>query len=156
MEYPRRDQPISTQLFDACTALMSDRVREIVESNPDLNLNEIRRHGRSLMTHCSSSSSQDILRFLLERGADPNLADSDGDTPLETAVWSEREDAVEILIQHGADPHVGGKGIDHLIVLAQNRAPDCLELLLRMKAEQQAVQMQRCTPPVNRTRPTRF
>jgi hypothetical protein len=49
------------------------------------------------------------LKEFLRLGADPNIAASDGTTPLHTALKKEYFDAFKILVQHGANPDVPGK-----------------------------------------------
>jgi hypothetical protein len=49
------------------------------------------------------------LKEFLRLGADPNIAASDGTTPLHTALKKEYFDAFKILAQHGANPDVPGK-----------------------------------------------
>ena len=41
---------------------------------------------------------------LLERGADPNIANAGGGTPLMTAAVKGRERVVRLLLERGADP----------------------------------------------------
>jgi ankyrin repeat protein len=50
------------------------------------------------------STHEDLAIFLLEQGADPNLADSIGRTPLHAAVETGKADLVDALLAHGADP----------------------------------------------------
>jgi Ankyrin repeats (3 copies) len=47
----------------------------------------------------------DALRFLLDRGANPNAGNGFGKTPLMYAVQYNQFEAVKILISHGADPN---------------------------------------------------
>jgi len=49
------------------------------------------------------------LKEFLRLGADPNIAASDGTTPLHTALKKEYVDAFKVLVQHGANPDVPGK-----------------------------------------------
>ena len=51
------------------------------------------------------SSHETLAIFLLERGADPDLADSIGRTPLHAAVETGKADLVTALLAHGADPN---------------------------------------------------
>ena len=45
----------------------------------------------------------EIMRWLLEAGADPNVRDRHGDTPLIEAAELGRYEAVELLLEHDAD-----------------------------------------------------
>jgi len=48
----------------------------------------------------------DVIRFLVESGADPNAAAAGGVTPLHRAVRNRCSAAVETLLRAGADPHL--------------------------------------------------
>ena len=45
----------------------------------------------------------DVLKLLLENGANPNIPDSDGVFPLYFAIGNENVEAVSLLLNHGAD-----------------------------------------------------
>ncbi|MDT7870756.1 MAG: ankyrin repeat domain-containing protein [Thermoproteus sp.] len=49
------------------------------------------------------------VRELLKKGADPNVQDEYGDTPLRWAAFNGHVDVVELLLEHGADPTVKDK-----------------------------------------------
>ena len=51
------------------------------------------------------STHEALALFLLERGADPNVPDSIGRTPLHAAVETGKADLVKALLEHGADPN---------------------------------------------------
>ncbi|MEE2636975.1 MAG: ankyrin repeat domain-containing protein [Acidobacteriota bacterium] len=51
------------------------------------------------------STHEDLARFFLEHGGDPNIPDSIGRTPLHAAVETGKVDLVEALLAHGADPN---------------------------------------------------
>jgi hypothetical protein len=46
------------------------------------------------------------VRFLLEHGADPNVQDKDGGTPLHFAVEGCHVDVARLLLDYGADPTI--------------------------------------------------
>jgi ankyrin repeat protein len=51
------------------------------------------------------STHEELAIFLLEEGADPNIPDSIGRTPLHAAVETGRAELVKALLTHGADPN---------------------------------------------------
>jgi ankyrin repeat protein len=57
---------------------------------------------RALDVSCLSGDAV-TTRLLLEHGADPNLRNKGGSTPLHDAASFDRLDAVKALVQHGAD-----------------------------------------------------
>jgi hypothetical protein len=48
----------------------------------------------------------EVIRYLIESGADPNAPAAGGVTPLHRAVRNRCSAAVETLLQAGADPHL--------------------------------------------------
>ena len=51
------------------------------------------------------AAAHDVVQLLLDRGADPNKANNDGWTPLHLAVYKGRKEAVELLLEGGAEPN---------------------------------------------------
>jgi ankyrin repeat protein len=47
-----------------------------------------------------------VVKLFLERGADPNIKNKYGATPLHKAAFSSRVDVVRLLLVHGADQTV--------------------------------------------------
>lgn len=53
-----------------------------------------------------------LLKYLLEKGADPNIRDFQGSTPLFVANFAGNKDVIDVLIKFGADPNIrNNKGI---------------------------------------------
>lgn len=62
-------------------------VKLLVESGADVNARiEVERdRGASALLIASQQGFEEIVKYLLESGADPNVVDADGDTPLSLA-----------------------------------------------------------------------
>jgi ankyrin repeat protein len=73
--------------------------------------------------------------FLLSRGADPNMGDSNGDTPLIIAAGIGFEEAAGQMLRRGAKVDATNRrGETALTVAVQQRQPRLVELLLRAGA----------------------
>lgn len=55
--------------------------------------------------HLVPLDNLDGLKLLLDKRADPNVANAQGNTPLSQAVYANRPEAIALLIKHGADPN---------------------------------------------------
>ncbi|MGH2490131.1 MAG: ankyrin repeat domain-containing protein [Candidatus Limnocylindria bacterium] len=52
----------------------------------------------------AGATESDIVRLLLEAGADPNAKSTEGGTPLHTAAFTNDLEVAELLLAYGADP----------------------------------------------------
>lgn len=81
---------------------------------------------------------RDVLwvRFLLQRGADPNIRNKQGLTPLQVATTLGFTDGVEALIKGGADVNVGDQtGETPLIAAVHQRNAELVRVLLEKGAD---------------------
>ncbi|XP_064512139.1 ankyrin repeat domain-containing protein 26-like [Pseudopipra pipra] len=95
----------------------------------------------------SANGHADVLRYLLRKNSQPNLADNLKRTALMKAVQQEQEECVAILLEHGADPNLadaGGNTALHLAVLSKNTA--VAGLLLEHNANSDAQNQMGFTP----------
>ena len=77
----------------------------------------------------------DWVGFLLSRGADPNMGDTNGDTPLIVAAGIGFEEAASQMLRRGAKVDATNRrGETALTVAVQQRQPRLVELLLRAGA----------------------
>lgn len=67
--------------------------------NGKFDLNKQDQQGRTLLHYTSCRGQHDMIELLLEKGADPNIKDKNGNTPLH---WCGHVDIFELLIFYGA------------------------------------------------------
>ena len=67
--------------------------------------------------YASLSNSTEVIRLLLQNGANANKRDLYGDTPVHHAARSNSTEAIAVLVEHGASINIknidGEKPIDH-------------------------------------------
>ncbi|KAJ9590252.1 hypothetical protein L9F63_016639, partial [Diploptera punctata] len=81
--------------------------------------------------------TENIVKILLENGADPNAQDNCGKTPLHEAVSEGRAQFVQLLLQHGARVHI--TSTDGETPLHVVKTLDCAKLLVDHGADVTAV-----------------
>jgi ankyrin repeat protein len=101
----------------------------------------LRSHGFPLLIIAINQRRVEIVRALLEHGADPNEPDPDGRTPLIVAVAfnpsTTPKEIVEALLEHKADVNVrwSGTGDTALHITVANGRRDIVDLLLAHGAD---------------------
>jgi len=77
-----------------------------------------------------------FFQFLLQRGADANMRDGKGNTPLVLATMAGREDLAQLLLTYKANPNLGNAGGQTPLILAvTNRDVALTRLLLANGAD---------------------
>eukprot|EP00048_Salpingoeca_helianthica_P014541 m.222211 g.222211 ORF g.222211 m.222211 type:complete len:137 (-) comp15979_c0_seq1:205-615(-) len=79
-----------------------DVVRQLVETN-HVDVNAVLSGGRSAIHYAGDMGQKDVLKYLVEQGADVNKKDVHGITALLAAIWEGHASAVEYLLSVGAD-----------------------------------------------------
>ncbi|CAD5120790.1 DgyrCDS9349 [Dimorphilus gyrociliatus] len=77
-------------------------IRSKIEETPTL-ANEIGRTGRPPLCVAADYGHFDVIKYLIERGANVNACDSHGITPLLSAIYEGHKECVELLLSNGAD-----------------------------------------------------
>jgi len=83
-------------------------VELFLEGGCDINVQSDDRGFSSLMD-AAQNGDQTLLRYLLAKGADPNLASKDGQSALVIAVGRNDVDTSKALLESGADPDLSDK-----------------------------------------------
>lgn len=88
--------------------------------------------GRTGLLEAAWNGNADIAAFLLERGADPNIADRSGYTPLMRAAEGGHDSIAAALLAKGADVNRRGRvrGATALMLAAENGHADLISRLL--------------------------
>ncbi len=90
-------------------------VRQAIADGTDVNARNP-QFGEPMLSTAALMGHTEIMTFLLEKGADINARNGDGNTALHAAAFLGRADAVELLLEHGVDANIrnnqGGSAID--------------------------------------------
>lgn len=85
------------KLFAAAGAGRLDEVKKIIESKPLL-VTARDENSKTALYHAASAGHVEVVKLLLENGADPSARDRFNVTPLERAILKHHEDVVELLM----------------------------------------------------------
>ena len=103
----------------------------------DLNFES--KYAQSPLNRAALKGHKDVVKFLLDRGAEPNRRSYSGCTPLKWAAWYGHEDVVQLLLERGANPRIAdGSGSSPLHLAAQDGRKDIVKLLLDEAADPNA------------------
>jgi ankyrin repeat protein/cytochrome c553 len=141
-------KPVDPKLADLISAVRSGdtkAVEKLIKASPEL-LSAKDSAGVTPLQHAAGFGNLATMKFLIDKGADPNAPNKRKSTPL---VWSLHDEAkVRLLLQHGAD--VNAKTIDGRTALYQaatmGNAVSVMRLLLDKGADPNAKTLNGMTP----------
>jgi ankyrin repeat protein len=130
---------VSTPGYDFIEAVKKsdgDKATEVLSSHPAGIVNTKDGEGNTGLIIAISRGDESWTGFLLNKGADPNLAGKNGDTPLIAATRVGFENAIEWLIGLGAKVNAPNRmGETPLIIAVQQRETPIIKLLLNAGAD---------------------
>ncbi|KAK1793474.1 hypothetical protein P4O66_011855, partial [Electrophorus voltai] len=81
-------------------------IAHMIHDGSELDVRDSVSHWTPLMRVSAMSGNAAVASLLIRAGADVNVRDKDGKTPLMAAVLNNHEELVELLLDNGADHHV--------------------------------------------------
>lgn len=135
-------QRIETEFVESLASGSAGAVRETLDRDPTLanafRMLPARRRpyrAESALTFALKHAPPDVIAVLLEKGADPNLPQSDGVPALSVAIGLEAgwADKVALLLEKGADPEKvfdHGSALHHAASVHSAKADEIFPLLL--------------------------
>ena len=131
-----------TALDNAICSEDADNVRILLEGGANVNQPGV------LNRVVSWRENREILRVMIEHGADVNMRDEKGDSPLHGAVRRCRYEDMCLLLKAGADPNARNKRGDSPMSLAQSRN-DTEALALLTATREDIEQMEVIKTPIS-------
>jgi len=123
------------EFIEAVKKSDGNKATEVLSTHPPGIVDTRDGDGNTGLIIAISRSDEQWAGFLLNKGADPNLASKNGDTPLIAASRVGFESAVEWLLSLGAKVNTGNKmGETPLIIAVQQRELPIARLLLNAGA----------------------
>lgn len=131
----RRENDINIGLVDAAGRGDLPMVKSLLQRGADINAIDRIRFGFTPLIYATFYNQFGVIPFLIESGADVNLPDRDGQTPLMWAVvhGDEALETVEYLIAHGARLDAKDK-MGHTALEQAKAAPPRPEVLEALRA----------------------
>src|SRR3990167_9956606 len=103
--------------------------------------------GKSLLLYAVEDGKIKVMLSLMKRGANPNINDDRGDTPLNRASFLQNNQAVRILLDHQANPNIANLyGWTPLHWAASAHNPEIFIMLMKAGANPNAITTCKTTP----------
>ena len=110
-------------------------VQAIIEHGADVNA--VNNKGQTALWFACCDGRMNLVKILLDKGADPNIADKNGESCLHAAIYGKcSSESLQGLIDHGANVNaVNMNGEAPLLLACSAAQTDSVKLLLKAKAD---------------------
>ncbi|OLQ11111.1 Ankyrin repeat domain-containing protein 50 [Symbiodinium microadriaticum] len=141
VDFDKAAEVLRLDLYDAAGLGNLTQVERMLQlpMDPDICDHELDQRYITLLIHASENGQADVVQLLLEAGADKNLCDIDGCSPLLTAAKGGHAPVLRLLLEAGAQvdlPSSGGRTA--LMCAASEGHQAVLQLLLEAGAQKDA------------------
>jgi len=124
------------EIHDAAARGDLEKVKEIVAKNPQVINSMYGEYSRTPLFCAAEKGHEEIVKFLLGKGASVNNKDSLRQTPLHVAAVNGHAGVAAVLIDHGAEVNHENKSKDTpLYLAADNNRPKVADILLKNGAK---------------------
>ena len=142
--------PLVVAVENGHVELVEELLRNKADVNMTDNVGNCALHvAVNLYLEVNLKANREVVRLLLESGADPNLIPVGCKSPLSTAVVSNDTELAKLLIEKGAQLNLtdsSGKTALHHAVCCKNSAPSVVKLLLERGADVQTTDKENKSP----------
>lgn len=125
---------IDEQFLNAVNQGDLNEVERLLQDGADINYKEPHRQGMSALAVASSQGNSVMALFLVASGADVNLQNNSGETPLHFAVSANNLEIIQFLIENGADIQPQGDSTP-LLAAARRGYFEIVQFLVRNGAD---------------------
>lgn len=127
------------ELVQAIASRSLSTVQQLTQSGCDISSPDNRGNHLTPLMWAIKSEDRQIFEYLLDRGADPNKTNIEGETTLHFAIYGRdrNADLVNLLIKHGANVNAKDKRGSSVLDYANAKpeAPKLINLLLQAGAK---------------------
>jgi ankyrin repeat protein len=127
---------VGARALEAVEGRNVDALRELLDVNKAAVLAFRERDGKTLVHNAAIYNAIKCLEILVAAGADKDLPNSAGQSPLHWAAWQRKHESVQWLLSAGAKPTpTDNWGLTPLHKAAEENSVPCVEALLRGGAD---------------------
>lgn len=104
-EAPIHHVSVTQPLYYASSFGLLEVVQLLLDNERDLDIDALGGGAYSSALHVATYRDHiEIVKILLDRGSDPNLANEFGEAPLFFALYNRNQQMIDLLLQFGAEP----------------------------------------------------